>query len=262
MIRGYRLVVLVGLFLTAPLGAQISDSEARALAKLPDPPSDHLLDVGGLFERHPERRQIISERLLKMETEHDLPVYVAVYAGLIDSTLSRRARLLYDKWIGPDRDGLLLVYNTDTREREIVTPRNGHASLRDGEGILSRLPAYQMIPILAELRATLKGVEDRVDFLDRTTEILVARLDELLRERPAATGDRFVLGLVAVVLVIGLVLTLFGVFANRRLREADERVRERFYFPEVTVGIRLGAPFCGGRLSVVDFSRNQNRAAK
>lgn len=262
MIRCSFLFVLVGIFLTAPLGAQISDPEARERALLPDPPADFLLDHGQIFERHPERKQALAERLQNFAAEHDLPIYVVVYAGLIDSTLPRRARLLYDKWIGPDRDGVVLVFNSDTRSHELLTPRQGHASLRDGTGRVTRLADYNLIPILAELRVTLEGIEDRLDYLDRSTEILCIRLGQVLATKPAGITDRSVLKLGAFTLGLGLVLTLLGIFANRRLRRADQRARERFYFPEVTVGVRLGAPFCGGRLSVVEFSRSPQGTAK
>ena len=65
------------------------------------------------------------------------------------------------------------------------------------------------------------------------------------------------LRLVAVLLVVGLVITGMGIFVHRRMRVVEERAREQFFFPDVTVGSRLGAPFCGGRQSVVDFSRRQ-----
>lgn len=262
MIRCCFRFLLLGMFLTAPLRGQLSDSDARERALLPDPPVEYLLDEGRLFERHPERKQVLIDRLQRFAAEYDLPIYVVAYAGIIDSNLSRRTRLLYDKWIGPDREGVLLVYNSDSRTQEILTPRQGHASLEDGEGRVTRLSDYKMIPILAELRVTLDGVEDRVDYLDRSTEILCTRLGDLLDTKSAGIGDRSVLTLVAATLVIGLVLTLLGIFANRRLRQADHRARERFYFPEVTVGARLGAPFCGGRLSVVDFSGSSEGSAK
>ncbi len=256
--RRVLLPILLGLGLASPLAAQISDSDARELARLPGPPADHILDVAEIFKRHPDRYEEISRRLRRLHEEHDLPVYLAIYAGILDSNLNRRSRLLYDKWIGPDRDGVVVVYESDTRGREIVTPSSKFANLEESTGRLSRLPDYQMIPILAELQVTLEGVEDRVDFLDRTTEILAVRLDALMKEKPAGIGDRSNLKLVAVTLAIGVALTLLGVLGNRRLRVVEENARERFYFPDVTVGARLGAPFCGGCQSIVDFSSNRS----
>ena len=73
----------------------------RTRRSLPDLPADFLLDHGQIFERHPERKQVLAERLKNFAAEQDLPICVVVYAGLIDSTLSCRALLLFDKWIGP-----------------------------------------------------------------------------------------------------------------------------------------------------------------
>ncbi|NIP96786.1 MAG: hypothetical protein GWO24_26455, partial [Akkermansiaceae bacterium] len=257
-IRFHRLMtisILLSLTLAggAPLAAQVVDSDTRELARLPAAPPDHILDAGELFQRHPDRRRAISERLRRLKREHDLPVYLAVYAGILDSSISQRARLIYEKWIGADREGVVVVYNTDTLEREIVTPGSGYAGPA-GSGSSSRLPDYQMIPILAELKLTLEGVEDRIVFLDRSMEILADRLDALLRKPEPRIADRPALKLVAIMLVVGVGLTLLGFYGNRRLHLAEKKAREQYLFPEVSMSIRLGAPFGGGCQSVVGFS--------
>lgn len=252
MIRCYLLLLLLSIA-PAP-GAQVPDAVTREINALPEAPLNYLLDEGDLFGRHPHQFEMIAERLVAFVSAHDLPVYVVVYAGLMDSNLIRRANFLFDKWIGPEGDGVVLVYNSDTMEYQLVLPQKGLASFRDGQGSPARLLEFQLSPIDRELEVTLDGVEDRIDYLNRTTEILCQRLDEILSQEPSRIVDRSSMNLVAVVLGIGVVLTLLGVFANRRLRRAEERIRERFYFPDVTVGARLGAPFCGGRYSVVDFS--------
>lgn len=237
------------------LAARVPDSETREMARLPEAPADHVLDVGELFGRHPERRKEISRRLVQLEVDHDLPVYLVIYSGLIDSDVSRRARLFYEKWIGSGRDGVVMVYDTDTLEREIVCP-NPAFKLMEGEAEEPpRLEDFQMIPIRAELDASLNGLDNRIEHVDRASEILAARLDALMRADPSGLADRSLLKFVIAVLAFGILALLLGVFAHRRMQAAEGRARERFYFPDVTVGVRLGAPFCGGRQSVVDYSK-------
>jgi uncharacterized membrane protein YgcG len=259
MIRSHPWVIALGLVLAAPLAAQGTDEEARERARLPEPPTDYLLDAAELLNRHPERRAAISDRLRAFHAAHDLPVYVAIYGTLIDSTLSRRSRLLFDRWVGPDRDGIVIVFEADSNQREIVTPGTQYARPASASASLSRLPDHLMIPILAELRVTLEGVEDRVDFVDRSTEILTERVAGLLEEKPSEANRDKILRFVAVTLAVGVVLALLGVFVSRRLRRLEEKARQRFYFPEVMVGTRLGAPYAGGRHSEVDFSGTRTR---
>lgn len=261
MIRCNRWLCMLGLAgLGWPLAAQGALSDAEEQALIPEAPAGCLLDEDGLLDRHPERRDAIVERLRAFEQEHGFAVYVAVYGSIIGSDLPRRARLHFDQWIGPDRDGIVVALETDTLSWEVVTPGTHYARPAPGSASQSRLPDHRMLPILAELRVTLEGVENRVDFLDRTTEILAERVGEFLRAEPAAKGSGLMWRFAAVLLGLGVVIVLAGVFVGRRLRFAEERARERFYFPEVMVGTRLGAPFGGGRQSVVDFSRN--RAAR
>lgn len=189
MIRCYLLLLLLSIA-PAP-GAQVPDAVTREINALPEAPLNYLLDEGDLFGRHPHQFEMIAERLVAFVSAHDLPVYVVVYAGLMDSNLIRRANFLFDKWIGPEGDGVVLVYNSDTMEYQLVLPQKGLASFRDGQGSPARLLEFQLSPIDRELEVTLDGVEDRIDYLNRTTEILCQRLDEILsQEPPGAQPDR------------------------------------------------------------------------
>lgn len=116
---------------------------------------------------------------------------------------------------------------------------------------MTRLPPYRLLPIIRDLRQELGEEGDRVEYLDQLTEILTNRLGESLAAEPEGAG--------ATLKYIGLgaagaaALCLVGFFVNRRLRAAEERARIRFFFPEVHVATRLGAPSGGGRTSVVRF---------
>lgn len=253
MIRFLAWLGMVTWMVTSPLAAQLSDSLARERARLPDAPSDYLLDQAGLFERDPVRREAMVQRLEDMAARHDLPVYVAIYGTILDSTLQRRSRLLYDRWVGPDRDGIVVVYEADSRQYEIVSPvsQYGQRGLVTGQ---SRLPEYRMIEIEAAIRVTLEGVGGRLDYIDRLVEILTQSLSDILVRQPSGDSQSGLVRFWAITLLVGLAVAVAGLWANRRLRVAEERARARFYFPEVMVGTRLGAPYCGGRRSVVDFS--------
>ncbi|GEM_PF-1261685 len=241
-------VILGGM---APLLAQGAGDGGAAH---PPPPANRILDDAELFKRAPERLTAISERLVAFEKEHGIPIYLVVYAGVIRGNVTQRAQELYEAWVGAGRDGIVIVCDTDTREVDLGLPGQQPEDLEGGRKSVTRLPAYRMVPVLAALRMELDGVRKRVDYLDGMTRILTERLGAVLDESGTERQLWSNYTLAAVLVGAGAMVVLLGLWANRRLRAMETKEREKFYFPEVLVGIRLGAPFGGGRVSEVDFS--------
>ena len=254
MICRCLLILSLALLGSLPSGARLDDAASREIASLPPAPLDYLYDEHGLLERHPERLAAIKNRLHSFQEEYGYPVYVAVYGGLITSNPRRRANYLFDKWVGEGRDGAVFVYNSDSYVYELVLPRGNLSSFEQGDEFRSRLTEYHVGPIDRELATTLDGVEDRVDYLDRATEILCQRLGEILSTEDQKEAGGHTFSFVAVFLTLAALITLVGLYLGRRMRRIDDRIRERFYLPDVTVASRLGGPFCGGRISIVDYS--------
>lgn len=84
--------------------------------------------------------------------------------------------------------------------------------------------------------------------------VLATRLDWLLADgaprRGISPGK-----VAAATLVLGGVLGGLGLWAGRFVRKGEVEARKQCYFTEVVVGARLGASFGGGRVAVVDYSR-------
>ncbi|NNM29375.1 MAG: hypothetical protein HKO57_07635 [Akkermansiaceae bacterium] len=222
-------------------------------ADLPPAPDSHVFDSAELFKRDPDTFRQISERLTGLREKHGLPVYLAVYGGILTGGVSDRAEALYATWVGKGNDGVVVVCDTDTRSLDMGLPPASHHGISVDEDRLTRLPDYKMIPIMRKMQVELNGEEDQVLYLDRMTEILAEDLDALLSARREGLRDVSTWKFILAVLVVGAVLAGLGVLGHRFISNADLRARQRFYLPDVMVGSRLGAPCGGGRVSESSF---------
>jgi len=232
---------------------QLTDSLGRLNVELPKPPPSHVLDVAGLFDRHPEELAEISGMLKSLEAKHGVPVYLAVYAGLLRGGVREQSKVLFDTWIGDGGDGLVVVCDTDSRKLDVGMPLASFQELENGEVIVSRLPDEEVIPILLELKEKLAGREDGVDYLVELTAHLTTRLDGMLSVERSTGPDKAAWIIVGITLLAVGVLGLLGWVASRWMRGSDVKAAEQFFFPDVLVGVRLGAQCGGGRVAVRHF---------
>ncbi len=249
------LVTCCWLFGAAACPGQLTDSLGRLKVDLPMPPPSHVLDVAGLFDRHPEKLREISGMLRDLEAKHGVPVYLAVYGGLLRGGVTDQAKVLFDTWIDEGEDGMIVVCDTDTQQLDVGLPVASFRRMEDDAAMMSRLPDVEVIPILFELKEKLAGREDRVDYLVEMTEHLTMRLDEVLSVRRGGGLDRDSWMIAGITLLVGGGLALLGWLASRRLQGAEEKAREQFFFPDVLVGVRLGAQNGGGRVAVRSFGK-------
>jgi hypothetical protein len=243
--RGGWLLAAVGLCLM-----MVGRSEGAV--EYPPAPMGHVLDDAGLFDRYPEQLVEISARLMELEEEHDLPVYIAIYGGLLRSGIKEQTEGLYAKWVGKDVDGVVVVWDSDTRQLEFGLPSAGYYDLGAEDGSATRLPDQRMRPVLSEVFANVKGIESKRAYVDRLSEILVARLDQMLREGERQGGVSAGRVVVAT-LLLGGVLAGIALCARRLVRGSGVESRRQCYFPDVLVGSRLGATSGGGRVAVIDY---------
>lgn len=223
---------------------------------LPAKPVTHVLDEAGLFDRHPKRLELISGRLLELQENHDLPVYLVLYGGLLDANLADQARELHRAWIGDRLDGIVVVWDGDMRQLEFGLPMTAHLDLEEQNGPMTRMPDHRLDPVLKEVRSSVEGLDDKRELVERLSVVLVARLDWMLRDLQPRRG--ITAGEVAVAtLALGGILGLLGLVAAKFLRQSEIETRRQCYFPDVVVGGRLGASFGGGRVAVVDYMKSE-----
>jgi hypothetical protein len=132
-------------------------------------------------------------------------------------------------------------------------PLASFQELENGEVIVSRLPDEEVIPILLELKEKLAGREDGVDYLVELTAHLTTRLDGMLSVERSTGPDKAAWIIVGITLLAVGVLGLLGWVASRWMRGSDVKAAEQFFFPDVLVGVRLGAQCGGGRVAVRHF---------
>lgn len=224
--------------------------------EIPPAPEGRVLDEARLFAREPERLAEVSWRLETLVQEHRMPVYLAIYGALIDGRIDQRSRQLHEAWIGEGQDGVVVVWDSDTGDLEFGLPRATYYDAGLEPGWTTRLPDQRLRPVLDEVRAGVEGVADKKDFVERLTEVLASRLDQMLEQggerRGGSTGT-----VIAGTVVAGGLLSLLGLWAGRFKKRVEEAPRRKCYFPDVLIGARLGASRGGGRVAVVDFNREE-----
>lgn len=252
-------LVVCGWLLTALVcSGQLTNRLGRLSVDLPMPPPSHVLDVGGLFDRYPEQLAEISKMLRELEDRHEVPVYLVVYAGLLRGGVTERATEFFDTWIGVDRDGLVVVCDADAGKLDLGLPMASPKSGEEGGVLVSRLTDAEIIPISMELQKMLEGREDPQDYLVEMTRHLTTRLDGVLSVPRSDGLDRETWMIGGLTLLVTGVVLMVGWFTSRRLQGAEERAREQFFFPDVLVGVRLGAQYGGGRVAVKTFGKNRD----
>jgi hypothetical protein len=251
MMRGVRGIccALLGMF-AGWLHAQEEEFTA------PPPPPDLVLDEARLFARNPERLREIAESLAALEEKHDFRFYFVLYDSLFERSLSDRAQALQQAWLGGD-PGIVLVLETDSGIFKVGQAPTEQAEI-DGGAKLPLTGAKELAP--SDLTALVRGIEgslresaDREDFSARLATGMATGISTLLDERAAEPdgGTRGRMIVLAIGLVAGAGLIALLVVAG--LKRAEAKSLERYVFPKVTVGIRLGAPYGGGKVSSRSF---------
>jgi hypothetical protein len=115
-----------------------------------------------------------------------------------------------------------------------------------------------VIPILRGLKQGVAEREDRVESLVEMTRHLTARLDAVLSAERRSGLDSGAWMIAGITLLASGALMLLGWLVSRRLRGVEEREREQFFFPDVLVGVRLGAQCGGGRVAVRSYGKKKS----
>jgi hypothetical protein len=224
----------------------------------PQVPSVHVLDDARIFASDPGRLAALEARLTALEAKYRFPVYVAVYDTLIATDVRERSQQFQNQWIGNDDPGLVAVFETDSGSVGIGVHPLKQLELDSG----SQIPTMGPLDLsMLEQETLTREVQQRIgkvrDSRDRVEAIVNGLADEITRDLEARSAPAsktatlriaaFTVGLIA---ATGLVVLLVMAW----LRRTDNRARQRYIFPDVSVGTRLGAPYGGGKISSRDFS--------
>lgn len=222
--------------------------------KLPEPPDSGLSDASEVLGVRSDARRRVEAKIGDLAREKGYRLFVVLERSLISSDPNDLAAQLQQEWL-PDGGGLVVVYESDTRE--LGFGRN----LDPGEGITpgrAGVPSYELVKIIAEALADSKK-EMELEKPEPFVEALVVRICDgieayFARKEAPVDSDRSLRLALVTVGALSL-LALCGMGLGWLMGRADRRQTEIRWFPEIDVPERLGAPYGGGGGGTGSFGR-------
>lgn len=224
----------------------------------PPAPEDRILDESRVLVRDAGRKEAIAAALAALEAKHGFRMYFVLYDSLYGRDVAERARLLRQAWLG-EQPGMVLLLETDSRTFRIDRPPALQKEVEQGTRLeipgATDLSSMDLSQVLREMEGSLMTAGNGAEFAERLGLGVATGVSSVFDERAArpegGTKGRMVLLAIGVIAVAGLVALL--VVAG--LKRAEARSLERYIFPKVSVGTRLGAPYGGGKVSSRNFGR-------
>lgn len=219
-------------------------------------PEGRVLDEARLFANDPAALNALSAKLQDVSERTGYPVYLAVFGTLIGSEVEEQAVALRDAWLG-EGPGMVVVLEADSGKYDFGWKAVREVEQESGE----RFPVMDRSEISPQGRIALRQAARALEPLEKSSPAAVERLamaviggiEEAFRqEDPQDAAEkrlRFILlgvGLLAAVILVALLVVAW-------VRRSDAREAERLIFPKISVGMRLGAPGGGGKLSSRSF---------
>ena len=222
------------------------------------PPDNQVLDQANVFLDHPDVLAEMVGRLSRMKADYEYPVYLAVYYNVLDASLRERADQLYESWIGDSGRGMVIVYQLDP----VVYGDNPAMAYHKGDGLdphfgggPSPIPERDMIAMLTKVSPQVGS--DTGAHHSSISALVLALEAEITRyhDIPAASWrDLDSLIMIAVFSGFVIAIPLIGMLIRRLLLSSSNESRKTYYFPDVQVAYRLGAPYGGGWVSEKSFA--------
>lgn len=222
----------------------------------PPPPADGILDEARILSRDPARYRAIAEAIAELEAKHGFRMYYALYDTLISSNAGDRAITLQRAWLG-EKPGIVLVIETDrgTFRFEQAAPKKEKIGPAQSMEVAdpSSISAFALGDLIHDIEPALRESKDRGEFAEKLGIGFSQGVLKLLDERAAAPKDNTRVRMI--VLAIGLLAGtgLVALLVVAGLKRAESKAQERYVFPQVNVGMRLGAPYGGGKISSRSF---------
>ena len=236
--------------LTASEGAAISGHQA---------PDNQVLDVAKVFAEHPKILSEIVTSLSVMKQDYNYPVYLAIYHNVLDSSLRERADQLYESWIGDTGRGMVIVYQLDP----VTYGNNPAMAYHKGDGLglgfsdqSNPIPERDVTAMLAEIMPQIKSKATPHPIMLRSLVLALSSKITRYHDIPAASWtDSESLTMIAIFSGFIFVISMMGLLIRQLLIKSSKRSSERYYFPDVQVAHRLGAPYGGGWISEKSFAQ-------
>ena len=231
--RSCLVTVLAGLLLIAPAYSALSDSP---------PPADRVFDDTRALEA--PSRQIIAAELAELASDLKCDLWFTAVTFPADNlTLRQQSHFTRERW-STDRPAILLAY-----------------SRSDNAVSFSFSPVFWDIYPTATLvevtREATSRIQDNKLPLDERLVLAVQQFGQKIREletarilqtqRFAPEEKQSLVTLAALLLGAAFVAALVGILSRR----GDHAAEKEMHLPEVTVGLRLGAPFGGGHIAEI-----------
>lgn len=220
-----------------------------AESDLPPAPQHGIHDPGGFFDRHPEVRKRIDNRIRTLNLKHNYRILLMVEPVLISSNAPTLAAQLQQFWL-PDGNGLVIVFESDTRKvgfgfkvgEDPTRPKPpGSVPNHETSAILRHATESNDPEIAPELY--IEGLTTRI--ADGVGHHFTQRAE------PPPTGRSMRLMLLT---IGGLSLVSLGAIAVILLSRLPSMApRQCYRFPEISRPERLGAPCGGGNVTVRSF---------
>ncbi|MBX3740649.1 MAG: TPM domain-containing protein [Akkermansiaceae bacterium] len=210
------------------------------------PPADGLVDRAGLGHRNAALVAKLREDIRQLRDDHGFQLYVLLESVLVSGDPQLLASRLRRNWI-PKGDGMVLVFEMDTRSLGIGQSFEQEADPTKAPP--GQVPSYETNLILEKARMNVDAASAESMLETFAAQVVDGYNEYFLRKNQPVPGERSVkMGLI----IVGgaAALALLGLMAALLVRRSDNRGGGRcFYFPDVQVSERLGAPYGGGEVS-------------
>ena len=251
---------LVAVFCLGILQGGYAQDVRSDSSDLPAAPQGYILDDTGFFRDHPEKLAEVRKSLKEIEATHGYPVYLAIYYSVFEGNLQSKADELYKAWLGEKGHGMVIVYQRDP----VTDGSNPVMSYYLGSELDPKsqetLEDQKMIPrrdteiMLGNVFRGLKSSpEDQVDYVSEIIFGIERELTNYFKFEPPKWNDSSNLQLMTIFVGAVAAIALLGFVVWRLFVRADAQSGREYYFPEIRMGRRLGAPFGGGWTSEQTF---------
>lgn len=231
--RSLLVAVLACLFSIGSAFSALSDSP---------PPADRVFDDTRALEA--PSRQIIAAELAELATNLKCDLWFTAVTFPADNlTLRQQSHFTRERW-SPDRPAILLAYSRS----------DNAVSFSFSPVFWDIYPTASLVEVTREATARIQEnklpLDERLvlavqQFSQKIRELETARI--LQTQRFAPEEKQSLVTLAALLLGAAFVAALVGLLSRR----GDHAAEKEMHLPEITVGLRLGAPFGGGHIAEI-----------
>lgn len=249
-----RWLLLIGFWLGSLVCGQGQTFElARTEDQIAPAPADGVVDQAGLGHRNPALIAKLKEDIRRLRDDHGFHLYVVLESVLVSGNSQLVANRLRRSWI-PNGDGMVLVFELDTKSLGIGQSFEQEADPTKAPP--GQVPSYETMAILEEARDVVNADNSSEAMMESFVGKMVAGYNEYFTRKNAPVPQERTVKVGLIIVGAAAALALLGMLAALLVKRSDRRGGGRcYYFPEVQMSERLGAPYGGGEVSSRRFGR-------